>query len=758
MTFRPNVVYPPGVLDCRGSDRSRVLGDALTHPGLVVIAGPRGSGKTAMVRAAGVPLLAARALAPLRHRAGLPLARAIRTAIPVGDVALAAEAVRIRLGGRALLVEDVQHADAYTLAVLASVAPAVPIVVTLRTPSPLADRLRAVSRLWLDTPPPSAAVGSSVRTLVGMPVAARTALAALGLLGRPAAAGLLGPGVDWLLHAGLAEQEADGIAPRPADLAELAAGVLTPAERRALHRRLGAALTDGVEAARHLLAAGSPAAAAAKAEAAAEAAETPRERAAALLVAVTADPALALRAAAACGSAGLAGEALRLLSGPVTNGPTTRVAAAALRAAALVDLGHPDDAAAELRAVDADVPAVPPAVASLHAVASIRAAVATDPQVACTLADFAVAGADADAPPALLAAHATALRAAGREDWESAGRAALDAAAAAGDRVAERLAGAALVAGLRDLGRVGEAGDLAAELAEAAAADGAYSAELQFRADALWAGLHADGALDEALRSAGALLDRTVPADARALLVATLALARADTGALPAARGLLERAGPVAADRTVRWVAAETSWLAGEAEAARDAADALAGSDMPARLALLTARWARRDTNEDVTEPLPRAGALGRTGVGPAAVTIAAWDAGGSALAAAATAWKGVMVREQVRCLLGAGLAGSVDCLLAAEEVAAETGLTTLLGRVRWALEAQGIHRRPPPPVELPASGREVLALVGAGLSTPRIAARLGLTRAEVEARVRSAMAALGARTRTEAALRAAGG
>jgi hypothetical protein len=72
-----------------------------------------------------------------------------------------------------------------------------------------------------------------------------------------------------------------------------------------------------------------------------------------------------------------------------------------------------------------------------------------------------------------------------------------------------------------------------------------------------------------------------VPADARALLVATLALARADTGALPAARGLLERDRTVAADRTVRWVAAETSWLAGEAEAARDAADALAGSDMP---------------------------------------------------------------------------------------------------------------------------------------------------------------------------------
>jgi DNA-binding CsgD family transcriptional regulator len=748
------------VLDCRGNTQSPALATELAHSGLVVIAGPRGSGKTALVRAAGVPLLAAQALAPLRHRAGLPLARAIRAPLPVDDVALAAEAVRIRLGERALLVDDVHHADAYTLAVLASVAPFVPVVVTLRTPSPIADRLRAVSRLWLDLPPRSDADDPEAvaRTLAALPVPARTALAALGLLGRPASASLLGPGVGPLLQAGLVEREADGIAPRPAYLAEVAAGVLAPADRQALHARLGAALPDGVEAARHLLAAGSPAAAAARARAAADEAETARERAMALLVAVTAEPTLALPAAVACEAAGLAGETLRLLSGPVTDGPTTRVGAAALRAAALVDLGHPADATAELRAVDIDVAEVAPAVATLHAVASIRAAVGTDPEVACTLAEFAVAAAGVDAPPALLAARATALRAAGRDTWEDAARAALEAAAAAGDRVAERLAGAALVAGLRDLSRVGEAGDLAAELAAAAAAAGAYSAELQFRADALWAAMHADGALDEALRSAGTLLDRTVPADARALLIATLALALADTGALPAARELLDRAGPAAADRTVRWVAAEVSWLAGDAEAAREAADALPGRDMPARLALLTARWARRDTDEDLGEPLPRAGALGRTGVGPAAMTIAAWDAGGSALVAAATTWKGVMVREQVRCLLGAGLAGSVDCLLDAEEVAAEIGLTALLGRVRWALEAHGITRPPPPPVELPAGEREVLALVGAGLSTPRIAGRLGLTRAEVEARVRSAMTALGARTRTEAALRAAAG
>jgi DNA-binding CsgD family transcriptional regulator len=737
-----------------------MLADALAHPGLIVIAGPRGSGKTALVRAAGMPLLAARALAPLRHRAGLPLARAIRAPLPVDDVALAAEAVRVRLGERALLVDDVQHADAYTLAVLASVAPLVPVVVTLRTPSPIADQLRALSRLWLDLParPHADDPEALARTLAGLSVPARTALAALGLLGRPAPARLLGPGVDALLREGLVEQEAAGIAPRPALLAEVAARMLAPADRRALHARLGRALSDGVEAARHLVAAGAPAAAARAAQAAAAAAETARERAAALLVAVTADRALVLPAAAACAAAGLASETLRLLSGPLTDGPATRVGVAALRAGALVALGHPHDATAELRAVEVDLPKVPPEVASLHAVASIRAAVGTDPEVACTLAEFAVAGAGPDVPAPLLAVRAAALRAAGRDSWEDAARAALVAAAAAGDRVAERLAGAALVTGLRDLSQVREAGKLAAELADAAAADGAYSAELQFRADALWAAMHADGALDEALRSAGALLDRTVPADARPLLIATLALARADTGALPAARELLERAGPAAADRMVRWVGAETSWLAGEAQAARDAADALPGRDLPARLALLTARWARRDTKEDLAEPPPRAGALGRTGVGPAAVTVAAWDAGGSGLVAAASTWEGVMVREQVRCLLGAGLAGSVDCLLAAEELAVETGLATLLGRVRWALEAHGITRPAPPPVELAAAEREVLALVGIGQSTPRIAARLGLTRAEVERRVRSAMTALGVRTRTEAALRAATG
>jgi DNA-binding CsgD family transcriptional regulator len=491
--------------------------------------------------------------------------------------------------------------------------------------------------------------------------------------------------------------------------------------------------------------------------AAAAAAATPAERAGALLVAARADPAQTLPAAAACAAAGQAAEVLRLLSGPIHDGPASRVGAATLRAGALVDLGRPEDAEIELRAVERDVPAVPAALAARHAVASVRAAVVFDPEVACALADFALAAAGTPAPPALLAAKAAALRAGGKNDWEAAARAAMAGAAAAGDRVAERLAGVALIAGLRDSTRVAEAGAVAAGLVDGAAADGAYSAEVDLRAEALWARLHTGDALDEVQRVAGELAERIVPASARAMLVATLALAHADAGAPATAHRLLDAAGPVATDRLVRWVGAEVAWLDDNAAAARDAADALPGRDLAAGLALLTARWARRDTEDDFDEPPPRSGALGRTGVGPVALTVAAWDAGGSAaLVNAAAAWEGVMMRERIRCLLGAGLTGRVEPLLAAEQLADRAGLATLLERVRRGLRGHGTSRPPrPPAADLSGTEREALALVADGLPVRRIAERLGMRRADVEATVWSATTKLGARSRAEAAARA---
>src|SRR2546430_1722158 len=82
-------------------------------------------------------------------------------------------------------------------------------------------------------------------------------MAALGLLGRPAAAALLGAGVGDLVEAGLAQLDEDRVSPVSPYVAEVGAGLLDPDERRALHRRL-AELVPAREAARHLAAAGEP--------------------------------------------------------------------------------------------------------------------------------------------------------------------------------------------------------------------------------------------------------------------------------------------------------------------------------------------------------------------------------------------------------------------------------------------------------------------------------------------------------------------
>jgi hypothetical protein len=139
----PGVAYPRCVLVGRDAEVA-ALRAALFEPGLVVVAGSPGIGKTALVHATGLPVLATGALATLRHRPGLPLTRALRAPVPTDDVPLAAEAVRARLRDRVLLVDDVQWADTYTLAVLAAVAPVARVVVTLRMPSPVAERLRTL--------------------------------------------------------------------------------------------------------------------------------------------------------------------------------------------------------------------------------------------------------------------------------------------------------------------------------------------------------------------------------------------------------------------------------------------------------------------------------------------------------------------------------------------------------------------------------------------------------------------------------------
>ena len=834
------------------------LGRLLTGPGLVVLAGGPGAGRTTTLRrlAAGFrgPVFTGGGLATLRHLPGMALARAVRARLPERDAPLAAEAVRARVGAGLLVVDDVQHADALSLAVLPLLADVCRVLVAVRTPGglpPAADRaLRAAAVSWTVLPglDPAAAralarqvaPGIDERALAavlaragGNPLAvrvlagggpdldfaeavaaavadlarpARTALAALGLLGRPAPATLLGPGVTDLVDAGWASVEAGTVTPAPRYLAEVAAALLPADERAALHRRLGDLLA-GLEGARHRAAGGDATGAHRAALRAARAAETVGGRAAALLLAVDtgADAGVAgglppdelrLEAAEAALAAGDTASCRRLLAaaGPHQALPSgLRVRSAVLEAEALLQAGAPAEA---LAAVLPLAPAgVPDRLRAEQARVALLAALAADPTGA---------GATAATIPAELTGYPAvrvALAALGAQrrlpGWAEDLSAAADAALAGGRPVDAWWSGWLLTEQLLADGRVADASAIAGRYRAAAAGQLAYSWETRFCAAGLWCGALLGAELDAVVRGAVDLLDRTLPAPARGYAVAAGCLALADTGALAPARARLDRvtgsAGSTgSAVEAVDWVDREVAWLDGQPERALAVGSGAETGTLLAGLRAVTTAWARYDT-----------GATSATGsvsstVYPIRATLSAWhttaaDAGASgagaagaggvgaagaggvgagqpsvvtAFEAAAGLWQGSAVREQVRCLLAAGLAAgdaerAIPVLLAAEKYAEHAGLTVLLGRVHRALRRFAVRRTAADrgqPSALTAREREVLGLVAAGEPTRRIAGQLGISRETVETHVRAGMRKLGARTRTEAATLALAG
>ncbi|MBL7257820.1 LuxR family transcriptional regulator [Actinoplanes sp. LDG1-01] len=236
----------------------------LHRPGLVVLTGPPGCGRSTALRelaaAAPGPVHSGGGLAMLQTVPALALSRAVRARLPAHDVHLLAEAVRSRVRAGLLVLDDIQYADAATLAALPLLAAHCRVLVALRTPHRLPgaaqDALRAAATAWVEVPPltrdaalelarrsagnleqavleavvdraggnplavtalarqaatakPAAGQGidqvayAIATALADLPRPARTALAALGLLGRPAPAALLGPGATDLLAAGL---------------------------------------------------------------------------------------------------------------------------------------------------------------------------------------------------------------------------------------------------------------------------------------------------------------------------------------------------------------------------------------------------------------------------------------------------------------------------------------------------------------------------------------------------------------------------
>ncbi len=799
--------------------------EALRAPGLVVIAGAPGTGRSTVLRRLGEsfrgPVFAGGALAMLRGVPALPLSRAVRVRLPAHDAPLLAEAVRSRVRQGLLLIDDLQWADPMTVAVLPTLAGHCRIAVTLRTPHRLpgdAEQvLRDASAAWLAVPamPAEAAaalvrqiapgattgmVADVVRRAGGVPLAvtalakytsehgvldeglqsglaysvataladltrpARTAMAAIGLLGRPVGVPVLGEGVTELTDAGLIEVRDGLAAPVSPYAAEVAAGLLDAAERAALHRRL-AEFVPPREAARHLAAAGAAAEAYQVAVDAAAVAASSGERAELLLLACDlqggkddgqdgqdgVEVAAEVRRAAgrAALDAGRPGSALRVLAALEARSDAE---AAVLRGEALLQQGN----AAQAGAAVADVPDDAPA-AVLGARDRIRllTILATDPAAApARVEELLKVHGDPPAHAGLRAAVA-AVRAASRQpSWEYGLATAASAAGQAGDALAARWSAWLLVETLAADGRLAEASTAAGAAASACAGDLAYSWQTRFIAAQLWCDALRGEEIDEVVRRAGDLTDRTLPALARGYAVAAASLAEADGGLLASARARLDSvsARPAPTGAVLDWVGREAAWLDGQPEHAAAPAR-LAAPPFVDGLRRITARWAAYDAG------VTPAAVPERTDLGPVRQTLDAWAAGGS-FADAAAAWHDLARREEVRCLLAQGLLVdeadlAVPPLLAAEQLAEEAGFVVLLGRARRALRRHAVRRDTRgrrAGDELTDRERDVLKLVAKGEPTRRIAGQLGISRETVETHIRAGMRKLGARTRTEAA------
>ncbi|MEN3612951.1 LuxR C-terminal-related transcriptional regulator [Plantactinospora sp. ZYX-F-223] len=605
---------------------------------------------------------------------------------------------------------------------------------------------------------------------------ARTTMAALGLLGRPAPAGVLGAGVDELHAAGLVTVEQGGaalVAPVSPYVAEVAAGLLDETGRQALHRRL-AELVPPAEAARHLAAAGDGAAAYRRALDVAADADTAGLRAELLLLAcalpgVEPEPAVRVDAARAALACGRPRAAARVLN----TGTPLGVDPDLLRAEALVQLGD----LAGARSAVARVPdsATPEQLAARDRIVLLAQLDADPAEATRAAARITARHGPEPAHPGLRAALA-AVRAANRAPgWESTLASAAAAAGTAGDPLSARWSAWLLVETLLADGRLGEAGQAAEAAEHACAADLAYSWQTRFLAARLWCAALRGGlpALDsgtvldpdEALRRAADLTDRTLPRLARGYAVAAASLVEADGGLLGPARSRLAATtgGSTGADALLDWVSREAAWLDGQPDRAGGASSG--GPPLIDGLRRITARWAAYDGADAGPGPGLPDGAVTGVPPEPAPVwqTLAAWDTPGgdpAGFTRAADGWRDLAVREEVRCLLAAGLhepdpARSVPVLLTAEERAERAGLVVLLGRIRRALRRHAVRRDvrgARADGDLTDREREVLRLVAAGEPTRRIAGQLGISAETVETHVRSGMRKLGARTRTEAA------
>ena len=615
--------------------------------------------------------------------------------------------------------------------------------------------------------------------------AGREAFGILALSGRPVSIeGLGAAGAKSLLDAELAVPMADDrIEIRHTLLGDVAIEAMDEDERRRLHAIIARNVDDDGEAARHHALAGERRAAHDAALRAADATARPGERASHLAVAAAnADGPHAddLRVAAAWALEETHDwPALSALLEQLKDAvPLVRASANLIRARAAWRAGDPEglrtaideglalaggtgtDIEVQLRIERGRVPIF----LEHDAEAGVRATTE-----ALALAQRA----DVDVPRAKYL-HGTALYFANDPSAPGALAEALESAERAGDIGTAMLTANNLIAYHESIGDPTIARDVAERYTARAAELGLSVWERTFEMAASNLDFHA-GNYPAVFEAADRLLHLPLEARSREALLEQLCLALIDVGRMDEAERRIAtepgRADDWTWQRQVAWVRAEAAFWGGRPQRALELSEEiLAGpaDDLNIVFARASRAWALFDLGRD---PGPRyesdePGMLAAVPDEVSGVCLMFEDEPAAAVESfdrATERWTGYHRRGEVRCQWAAGdaarragAADAVDRLVRVENEATELGMLPLLGRIQRSLRAAGVRRSAPrrrePTSLLSGRERQVLELVGAGLTNAEIARRLGVSRHTVVSQIGSASAKLGANSRTHAA------
>ncbi len=632
-------------------------------------------------------------------------------------------------------------------------------------------------------PPASLRLSVGARLRVLDPLT-RAVFELIALAARPLPRSLLGvTEVDRLERADLIEMVDATVQARHALLAETAVGLMDQVRRRQAHATLARIISDPGEAARHHDLAGERDLALAMALRAASEATRPVEAAIHLELAArlssgrTAD-ALRLRAAQALEDIHdwqAAGEVLDTIEG---DDPQIRARAALLRVRGAWVAGRPEQVRTALAEGLALTGGTGSELEVRLRVEESRVPIFIDCDLQRGVESAAAAwdiarraGVAVDRAEYFLG---TALSIADRPHAAEHLLAAIGAARESGDTETELSAAHNLISYHQSCGSITDAQTLASDMHVRATDLELGRWQTSFLVTAAQLEFHA-GDIAACLENTGRLL--TVPADRRArdLLVEMRAMSLVDLGHTDEAARLARDQQAAAVDDyrgfgQLTWVGAEAALWGGHPRRALQLLEGyLAGpsGDRNQAFGLVTRAWAAIEAGlpPDPAAPPQDKPILYAIPHETEGIRLLDTDPrkAAAAFATAAERWAPYHRRGELRSRWAAGEAlrragdtvTAVDTLERVEERAAALGHLMILGRIHRSLRRLGVRRTAARTVD--ASGltgreREVLGLVGQGLTNAQIASRLGIGRSTVVTLVESASIKLGATSRVHAA------